>query len=101
MLSGLLHHLHRSEQPLRNTVVRIPGPSCVEKCWILRTIPFNADAFVVLLSMAPPQFPSAMPRDRAVCTNTLSAGTVRTLLIASANGTKDTSGGWKATITPD
>src|SRR5450830_578692 len=27
-LSGLWHHWHASGQPLRNTTVRIPGPSC-------------------------------------------------------------------------
>ena len=40
------------------------------------------------------------PSDRATCMNTLSAGTVRTLLIASASGTNFRSGGWKVTITP-
>ena len=30
MLSGLWHQVQRSGQPLRNTVVRIPGPSCRE-----------------------------------------------------------------------
>ena len=29
-LSGLWHHMHRSGQPFRNTVVRIPGPSSVD-----------------------------------------------------------------------
>ncbi len=28
MLSGLWHHTHLSGHPLKNTVVRIPGPSC-------------------------------------------------------------------------
>ena len=41
-----------------------------------------------------------MPSDRAICMNSLSAGTVLTLLIASASGTNLMSGGTKATITP-
>src|SRR5512140_1428704 len=34
MASGLWHHLQLKGHPLRNTVVRIPGPSCREKRWI-------------------------------------------------------------------
>jgi hypothetical protein len=30
MLSGLLHHLQRNEQPFRNTFVRVPGPSWLQ-----------------------------------------------------------------------
>jgi hypothetical protein len=30
MPSGLWHHAHRNGQPFRNTVVRMPGPSCIE-----------------------------------------------------------------------
>ena len=41
-----------------------------------------------------------MPRDRAICMNSLSAGTVLTLLIASTSGTSFMSGGTKAIITP-
>ena len=37
--------------------------------------------------------PREIPSERAICTNTLSAGTVRTLLIASASGTNFKSGG--------
>jgi hypothetical protein len=29
-LSGLWHHQQRSGQPLKKTVVRMPGPSCSE-----------------------------------------------------------------------
>src|SRR5512139_3200879 len=42
MLSGLQHHLQRREQPLRKTFVRIPGPSLVQKCWMLSTVPVGA-----------------------------------------------------------
>src|SRR5512137_556995 len=42
MLSGLQHHLQRREQPLRKTFVRIPGPSLVQKCWMLSTVPVSA-----------------------------------------------------------
>jgi len=38
MLSGLWHHRQRSGHPLKNTVVRMPGPSSVEnlcKCSII------------------------------------------------------------------
>src|SRR5512137_3036394 len=41
MLSGLQHHLQRREQPLRKTFVRIPGPSLVQKCWMLSTVPVS------------------------------------------------------------
>src|SRR5512144_746726 len=47
MLSGLQHHLHRSEQPLRKTTVRMPGPSLVQKCWILSTVPVSLTALSV------------------------------------------------------
>ena len=52
-------------------------------------------AFVSIGSffMSSPQSPRAMPSERATCTNTLSAGTVRTLLMVSANGTNFRSGG--------
>ena len=39
MLSGLLHHRQRSGQPLRNTVVRMPGPSWIEKRWMSKMRP--------------------------------------------------------------
>src|SRR5512137_1854986 len=100
MLSGLLHHLQRSVQPLRKTVVRIPGPSWVEKCWIFRTTPFGAADGIGELLIVLPQFPRAIPSDCAIWMKTLLAGTVRTLLMASARGTNFKSGGWKATITP-
>src|SRR5512144_2880716 len=100
MLSGLLHHLQRSVQTLRKTVVRIAGPSCVEKCWMFRTMPFGAEVFTGEFSIVSPQFPREMPRDRAIWTNTLLSGTVRTLLMASAMGTDFRSGGWEATMTP-
>ena len=38
--SGLLHHGQRSGQPLKNTLVRIPGPSCrLQRC-ISKIFPF-------------------------------------------------------------
>jgi hypothetical protein len=37
MLSGLWHHRHRRLQPLKNTVVRMPGPSSVDMRCISRT----------------------------------------------------------------
>jgi hypothetical protein len=41
MLSGLWHHTHRKEQPLRKIVLLMPGPSSVDILWILRTVPFG------------------------------------------------------------
>ena len=38
-LSGLWHHQQRSGQPLRKTVVRMPGPSCTANRSIRKTIP--------------------------------------------------------------
>ena len=35
--SGLWHHEQRIGQPWKNTVVRIPGPSCTQVRWMLRT----------------------------------------------------------------
>ena len=29
---GVQHHLQRSEHPFKKTVVRMPGPSSVQKC---------------------------------------------------------------------
>src|SRR5512139_793956 len=60
MLSGLEHHLQRSEQPLRKTLVRMPGPSWVQKCWMFRTRPVGALGFVAGLLMA---FSSVSERD--------------------------------------
>ena len=37
--SGLQHHLQRSGQPLRNTVVRMPKPSTKEPWTMLKTMP--------------------------------------------------------------
>ena len=37
--SGLLHHQHDKGQPLRKTMVRIPGPSFREKRWISKMSP--------------------------------------------------------------
>ncbi len=37
--SGLQHQEHLSGQPLKNTSVRIPGPSCTAKCWISNNLP--------------------------------------------------------------
>ena len=37
--SGLWHHAQRKLQPLQNTFVRIPGPSCIEKRCMLNTKP--------------------------------------------------------------
>ena len=34
------HHLHLKIQPLRNTIVRIPGPSWVENFCISKILPF-------------------------------------------------------------
>ena len=39
VLSGLWHHQQRSGQPLRKTVVRIPGPSWSEYRWMSKTRP--------------------------------------------------------------
>jgi hypothetical protein len=40
MDSGLLHQGQLSGQPFKNTVVRIPGPSWIEKRWILKIKPW-------------------------------------------------------------
>jgi hypothetical protein len=46
-LSGLLHHLQLNGQPLRNTSVRIPGPSFIVYRCMLKTVPFiNSYLFV-------------------------------------------------------
>jgi|GEM_PF-3498905 len=37
--SGLWHQKQANVHPLRNTVVRIPGPSWMENRWILKTLP--------------------------------------------------------------
>ncbi len=41
-LSGLWHHQQRSGQPLRKTVVRMPGPSCTAKRSTRNTTPVTA-----------------------------------------------------------
>jgi hypothetical protein len=40
--SGLWHQAQRSGQPLKKTVVRMPGPSSVLKRWTLNVVPVNA-----------------------------------------------------------
>jgi len=42
-LSGLWHQRHESGQPFRKTVVRIPGPSWMEKRWMSKQTPVGAD----------------------------------------------------------
>ena len=37
--SGLLHQRQDRGQPLVNTMVRMPGPSCTEYFWMLNTTP--------------------------------------------------------------
>lgn len=38
-LSGLWHHQQASGHPLRCTVVRVPGPSCIEYFFMSKMIP--------------------------------------------------------------
>src|SRR5512137_2147718 len=67
MLSGLEHHLQRREHALRKTVVRMPGPSCVQKCWMFRTSPVGVFGFTCRFSMFSPfQSPSEIPSARAI-----------------------------------
>jgi hypothetical protein len=40
--SGLLHHGQDKGQPLKNTMVRMPGPSFNENFWIPEIIPLIA-----------------------------------------------------------
>ena len=42
--SGLWHQAQESGQPLKNTAVRMPGPSCTQKRCILKIIPFIVQA---------------------------------------------------------
>ncbi len=54
MLSGLWHHWHASPHPLKNTVVRMPGPSSVDILWMLSTVAASCFSFskvVIGLSM--------------------------------------------------
>ena len=37
--SGLEHHTQASGQPLKKTVVRMPGPSSMLYRWMLKTVP--------------------------------------------------------------
>ena len=46
--SGLEHHGQRRGHPFRNTVVRMPGPSWILKCWMLKIMPMIL--FHILLS---------------------------------------------------
>ena len=46
MLSGLWHHLHFRLQPLKKTVVRIPGPSSVDIRWISRILALGLESIV-------------------------------------------------------
>jgi hypothetical protein len=39
MASGLWHHAQRMLQPLKKTVVRIPGPSCTDVRWMFEIKP--------------------------------------------------------------
>jgi hypothetical protein len=41
----LWHHQQESGQPLKKTVVRIPGPSCVENRMMLKTTAVDWAAF--------------------------------------------------------
>ena len=41
--SGLAHQAQRRGQPWKNTVVRTPGPSSVEKCWMLKICAVSSD----------------------------------------------------------
>jgi len=54
MPSGLEHHGQRSGQPLRNTSVRIPGPSWIENFWMSNTRPRHE------LRAADPDSPSGL-----------------------------------------
>jgi hypothetical protein len=55
MDSGLLHHRHRIGQPLRKTVVLIPGPSRMANLSMLKTQPVTSalSALSVLLKDKP------------------------------------------------
>jgi len=39
--SGLAHHLQRSGQPLKKTVLRIPSPSLTDQRWIWKMFPLH------------------------------------------------------------
>ena len=41
MLSGLWHQTQLKGQPLKKTVLRMPGPSSVDIRWIRRIVPFS------------------------------------------------------------
>jgi hypothetical protein len=41
MLSGLWHQTQLKVQPLKKTVLRMPGPSSVDIRWIRRIVPFR------------------------------------------------------------
>jgi hypothetical protein len=51
-VSGFWHQMHLRGQPLRNTVVRIPGPSWRENRWILLMMAFSRpsdEGFVLIV----------------------------------------------------
>jgi hypothetical protein len=52
MLSGLWHQAQARLQPLKNTVVRSPGPSSVDILWISRIITFTGPGLL------PPKSPA-------------------------------------------
>ena len=45
--SGFAHHLQLIGHPLRNTIVRMPGPSCTEKRCMLKTMPVASKSTLV------------------------------------------------------
>ena len=45
--SGFAHHSQRIGHPLRNTIVRMPGPSCTEKRCMLKTMPVASKSTLV------------------------------------------------------
>jgi hypothetical protein len=47
MLSGLWHHTQDSGQPLKKTVLLMPGPSSVDMRWMRRMVPLLSDVPVM------------------------------------------------------
>jgi hypothetical protein len=58
----LWHQEQASGQPLRKTVVRRPGPSFVEKRWILKTVPDGSAALPDLAMAVSPDAGNASMR---------------------------------------